>query len=59
MGDGLTWADITVAEWLSVVSDCFDNAALDAHPDLLAFKDKVYAEEGIKQHVASRAKDLF
>ena len=41
MGEGLTWADITVAEWLSVVADCFEATALDAHPDLLAFKNKV------------------
>jgi len=54
VGNELTWADIAVAEFLSVLQDCFNKNALDSHAELKPFVDKVFSLPQLKTYVANR-----
>lgn len=54
VGDSITWADIAIAEFLSVLEDCFNVTALDSHPQLKSFKSKIFSLPQLKDYVANR-----
>jgi len=54
VGDTMTWADIAVAEFMSVLEDCFNENVLASHPQLKSFKEKVFALPKLKEYVTQR-----
>jgi len=54
VGDSLTWADIAVAEFVSVLEDCFCQSILENFPQLKAFKEKIFSLPKLKEYVAQR-----
>jgi len=59
VGGSLTWADIAVAEFVAVLEDCFSPNTLDNHPQLKAFKEKIFSLPKLKEYVSQRPKTLF
>jgi len=59
VGEELTWADIVVAEFLSVLQDGFSADALKDHNDLKQFVEKVQNLPQLKTYIASRPKTAF
>jgi len=59
VGNALTWADVTVAEFLSVLEDCFSPTALASHPKLKAFSSKVLSLPQLKDYVKNRPAVAF
>ena len=54
VGDSLTWADIAIAEFMSVLEDCFCQSILDNFPQLKAFKEKIFSLPKLKEYVSQR-----
>ena len=65
VGDSLTWADIAIAEFVSVVEDCFCQyfgglfLSADNFPQLKAFKDKIFSLPKLKEYVSQRPVTLL
>jgi glutathione S-transferase len=59
VGDSLTWADIIVAEFVSVLDECFHASVGTEHPKLKEFSRKILSLPFIKEHIASRPSTLF
>jgi len=58
VGDSLTWADIAVAEFVSVLEDCFCQSILDNFQQLKAFKEKIFSLPKLKEYVSQRPATL-
>jgi len=56
VGAKITWADLTIAEFLERMESCFDSHVLDSYPKLAEFVKKVHENPGIKQYVSGRPK---
>jgi len=54
VGSALTWADIAVAEFISVLEECFNPTAAASYPKLKAFSSKVLSLPQLKDYVKSR-----
>jgi len=59
VGDSLTWADIAIAEFMSVLEDCFCQSSLDNFPQLKAFKEKIFSLPKLKEYVSQRPATLL
>jgi len=59
VGDAITWADIAVAEFLSVLEDCFNSDALKSHPHLKSFVEKIFSLPQLKPYVSSRPQTVL
>jgi len=59
VGDSLTWADIAIAEFMSVLEDCFCQSILDNFPQLKAFKEKIFSLPKLKEYVSQRPATLL
>jgi len=59
VGDQITWADIIVAEFLSVLQDCFDPQALKDHSDLKKYVETVQNVPQLKKYIEGRPKTAF
>jgi len=59
VGDAITWADIAVAEFVTVLEDCFNPKAIAGHPQLKQFSEKIFSLPQLKSYVAGRPKTLL
>jgi len=59
VGNEMTYADIGIAEFLSVLQDCFDPNALSDHSELKQFVSKVFSNPKLKDYIAKRPKTAF
>jgi len=59
VGDSLTYADIAIAEFMSVLEDCFCQSILDNYPQLKAFKEKIFSLPKLKEYVSQRPATLI
>lgn len=55
----LTWADLTIAEFLERLQSCFDSHVLDSHPKLEELVKKVHEIPEIKNYVNGRPHMTF
>jgi len=59
VGDALTWADIAVAEFISVLIECFHSNSIDTHPKLKQFSEKILSLPQLKTYVAARPQTVL
>lgn len=59
MGNEPSWADLALAEFLSVAEDCFDSQTLESWPVLRAYRNKVLHHPRLNSYVLSRPATLF
>lgn len=55
----VTWADIALAEYLSVCEDGFDSDLLSGYPKLKNFVQQVFELPRIKEYIQKREKTMF
>jgi len=58
-GNALTWADLSLFNFLDSVGHFAPGHSLDAHPELKKFHDKIGSTDKVKQWLASRPKTEF
>jgi len=56
VGSKTTWADLVIAEFLEGFQISHDAHALDSHPKLAKFVEKVLESPGIKRYISGRPK---
>jgi len=59
VGDALTWADIAIAEFISVLIECFHANSIDTHPQLKQFSEKILSLPQLKTYVAGRLQTIL
>jgi glutathione S-transferase len=59
VGDEITWADIVITDYLSVLQDCFSADALQGYADLKKYVDKVQNVPQLKTYIANRPETVF
>jgi len=59
VGDEITWADLVITDYLSVLQDCFSADALQGYADLKKYVDKVQNVPQLKTYIVNRPKTAF
>jgi glutathione S-transferase len=59
VGNNITWADLTVSEFLANLQDSFAADALEGHPNLKKYVEKVQSLPQVKEYIKNRPKTAF